>query len=61
MSWASQHRKAAEHSGRCTTVSAWGLNSSGPLGDGTNTDSNVPVQVVGITGCRDHDDKPGSK
>src|SRR5262249_36165860 len=31
------------------TVRAWGFNSTGQLGDGTNTDSNVPVTVSGLT------------
>nr|WP_311282636.1 HYR domain-containing protein [Peribacillus simplex] len=32
------------------TVRAWGNNESGQLGDGTNIDSNVPVQVKGTGG-----------
>lgn len=32
------------------TVLAWGNNEYGQLGDGTNIDSNVPVQVKGIGG-----------
>ena len=32
------------------TVYAWGYNSSGELGDGTLTDSSVPVQVQGVGG-----------
>ena len=32
------------------TVWAWGGNEYGELGNGTNTDSNVPVQVSGLTG-----------
>jgi len=32
------------------TVWAWGDNSSGQLGDGTNTDRKTPVQVVGVGG-----------
>jgi alpha-tubulin suppressor-like RCC1 family protein len=32
------------------TVWAWGGNYYGELGNGTNTDSNVPVQVSGLTG-----------
>jgi alpha-tubulin suppressor-like RCC1 family protein len=32
-------------------VLAWGLNSSGELGDGSTTDRKVPVQVPGIMGA----------
>jgi alpha-tubulin suppressor-like RCC1 family protein len=32
------------------TAWAWGWNAEGELGDGTNTDSSVPVPVSGITG-----------
>jgi alpha-tubulin suppressor-like RCC1 family protein len=31
------------------TVDCWGYNGDGVLGDGTTTDSDVPVQVMGIT------------
>jgi len=33
-----------------STVWAWGSNSYGQLGNGSNTDSNVPVQVSSLTG-----------
>lgn len=32
------------------TVWAWGVNSYGELGNGTNIHSNIPVQVSGLTG-----------
>src|SRR5437867_2760812 len=32
-----------------STVRTWGYNSWGQLGNGTNTDSNIPVQVSSLT------------
>ena len=32
------------------TVWAWGVNGEGQLGDGTNTDRLLPIQVPGLTG-----------
>ena len=33
-----------------STVWAWGSNGYGELGNGTNTNSNLPLQVPGLTG-----------
>ena len=44
------HTVALKNDGTVTTVWAWGLNSSGQLGDGTMADSDTPVQVSGLTG-----------
>ncbi|HYV93795.1 MAG TPA: hypothetical protein VE978_18610, partial [Chitinophagales bacterium] len=33
-----------------STIRAWGYNNYGELGNGTNTDSNFPVQVGSLTG-----------
>jgi alpha-tubulin suppressor-like RCC1 family protein len=41
----SSHMLAVRNDG---TVWAWGSNGSGQLGDGTTTDSSVPVQVSGL-------------
>ena len=41
------HSLALTDDGR---VWAWGLNTSGQLGDGTTTNSGAPVQVVGLSG-----------
>ena len=41
------------------TVWAWGRNLSGQLGNGTNIDSNVPVQVIGLTEVVDIDASAG--
>ena len=32
------------------TVWAWGYNGQGQLGNGNNTDTNVPIQVIGLSG-----------
>ncbi|MGZ4033504.1 MAG: RCC1 domain-containing protein, partial [Bacteroidia bacterium] len=42
-----EHSLALKNDG---TVWAWGDNTYGQLGNGTYTNSNVPVQVVGLTG-----------
>ena len=32
-------------------MSCWGLNQTGQLGDGTTTDSLIPISVFGVTGA----------
>lgn len=46
------HRCAVRGSGS-GTVSCWGVNLYGQLGNGTNTASNLPVTVTGITNAVD--------
>ena len=46
VSGATGHNVALRSDG---TVWTWGLNTNGQLGDGTTTNSNVPIQVPGIT------------
>src|SRR6266513_2376725 len=33
-----------------STIRAWGGNTEGELGNGNNTDSNIPVQVSALSG-----------
>ena len=40
-----QHSLALKNDG---TVWVWGYNGEGELGNGTNTDSNIPIQVTGL-------------
>lgn len=42
------HSQAVKTDG---TLWSWGFNGNGQLGDGTTTDSNVPVQVSGLSGA----------
>ncbi|MBF0412283.1 MAG: hypothetical protein HQK70_06190 [Desulfamplus sp.] len=44
------HTVALDNNGN---VRAWGYNGSGQLGDGTNTDSNTPVLLTGISDVSD--------
>ena len=44
------HTVALKNDGTVTTVWAWGLNSSGQLGDGTTDSKKTPVQVSDLTG-----------
>jgi alpha-tubulin suppressor-like RCC1 family protein len=44
------HRPLVRHIAAEGTILAWGNGDDGELGNGTPTESNVPVQAVGLTG-----------